>query len=181
MAVELKKIGWEDGTLVSNAKVEIDGTIYEVTPEQYSGSTPLSAENLKQMETNTENAINESDTNIENLINGTVLYEGTTHVTNGTLNDDIANYKRIKIWARSTDNHCVCQEMLLEEWTGNNLITSLWSGSMSDRWYFYSSRIIITNNTFTLDREKSMVISGSTITSTSADAYTIYKIIGYKY
>lgn len=61
MAIELERIGWEDGTLVSNAKVNVQGTIYEVEPEQYSGSTPLSAENLKAMEDNTENAINEVD------------------------------------------------------------------------------------------------------------------------
>ena len=60
--INLSKIGWENGTLVSKAKVEIGGTIYEVEPEEYSGATPLSAENLIQMETNTENAINEVDT-----------------------------------------------------------------------------------------------------------------------
>jgi hypothetical protein len=65
---ELKRIGWEDGTLISNAKVEVNGTIYEVTPEQYSGSTPLSAENLKQMETNTENAIKETANEIKTEI-----------------------------------------------------------------------------------------------------------------
>lgn len=60
MSVELKKIGWENGTLVSKAKVNIDGTIYEVEPAQYSGKAPMSAENLKKMEDNSENAINEA-------------------------------------------------------------------------------------------------------------------------
>ena len=65
MSVELKRIGWENGTLVSKAKVNIDGTIYEVEPAQYSGKTPLSAENFKKMEDNVENAINEAiETNI---------------------------------------------------------------------------------------------------------------------
>ena len=59
--VSLQRIGWENGTLVSKAKVEIDGQIYEVEPEEYSGSTPLSAENFRQMETNTENAIGQVD------------------------------------------------------------------------------------------------------------------------
>lgn len=58
--VNLKRIGWEDGTLVSKAKVEISGQIYEVEPEQYTGTTPLSAAKLKEMEDNTENAINEA-------------------------------------------------------------------------------------------------------------------------
>ena len=60
MSVELKRIEWENGTLVSKAKANIDGTIYEVEPAQYSGKTPMSAENLKKMEDNTENAINEA-------------------------------------------------------------------------------------------------------------------------
>lgn len=57
--INLPRIGWQNGTLISKAKVEINGIIYEVEPEEYSGSTPLSAENLIQMEDNTENAINE--------------------------------------------------------------------------------------------------------------------------
>lgn len=46
----MAKFEWQNGTLVSKAKVEIDGKIYEVEPEQYSGQTPLSAENLNQMQ-----------------------------------------------------------------------------------------------------------------------------------
>ena len=46
----MAKFTWQDGTLVSKAKVEIDGTIYEVDPEEYSGTTPLSASNLNSMQ-----------------------------------------------------------------------------------------------------------------------------------
>lgn len=60
MSVELERIGWENGTLVSKAKVNVDGTIYEVEPAQYSGKSPMSAENLKKMENNAEKAINEA-------------------------------------------------------------------------------------------------------------------------
>lgn len=55
----MKRIGWENGVLVSKAKVSIGGTVYDVEPEQYEGNTPLSAENLKQMEDNMEEAIDE--------------------------------------------------------------------------------------------------------------------------
>lgn len=47
----LKKIGWKNGTLVNKASVTINGIVYEVEPEQYSGETPLSAENLKKWRT----------------------------------------------------------------------------------------------------------------------------------
>lgn len=69
MSVNLQRVGWKNGTLVSKGKVEINGIIYEVEPEQYSGETPLTAENLKAMENNTENAINESELNIIATIN----------------------------------------------------------------------------------------------------------------
>lgn len=46
----MAKFTWQDGTLVSKAKVEIGGTIYEVDPEEYSGTTPLSASNLNAMQ-----------------------------------------------------------------------------------------------------------------------------------
>lgn len=46
----MAKFTWQNGTLVSKAKVEIDGTIYEVDPEEYSGATPLSAGNLNAMQ-----------------------------------------------------------------------------------------------------------------------------------
>ena len=68
MRVELKRIGWENGTLVSKAKANIGGTIYEVEPAQYSGKSPMSAENLKKMEDNAESAINEATE--KNIITG---------------------------------------------------------------------------------------------------------------
>lgn len=46
----MAKFNWQNGTLVSKAKVEIGGQIYDVEPEQYSGQTPLSAENLNAMQ-----------------------------------------------------------------------------------------------------------------------------------
>ena len=57
MGVNLVRVGWEDGTLVTPARVTVGGTTYDVTDAQYSGTTPLSSENIKKMETNTENAL----------------------------------------------------------------------------------------------------------------------------
>ena len=64
--INLKRVGWENGALVESAKVLADGT---VQPAQYEGSTPLSANNLKAMEDNTEEALNEIDS--------IVCYQGT--------------------------------------------------------------------------------------------------------
>lgn len=65
--INLEKIGWQNGTLISKAKVQINGQIYEVEPEEYEGTTPLSAENLTQMENNTEEAINEVNEKIPDI------------------------------------------------------------------------------------------------------------------
>ena len=50
---------FENGTLVQKANVEIDGAIYEVEPAQYEGNTPLSANNLNQLQENLYDYIDE--------------------------------------------------------------------------------------------------------------------------
>lgn len=88
----MKKIGWENGTLVSKGKVSMGGNIYEVEPEQYEGNTPLSAENLKKMENNIEEAIAEVVTKGENakgsyikFVDGTMIQYGyNSGIDNGS-------------------------------------------------------------------------------------------------
>lgn len=90
--IKLERVGWQDGILISKAKVEIDGVIYEVEPEQYSGQTPLSSANLKKMEDNTEKAINEES--------GTSIYKNSTGTTESiTLSDSVTQdkYKYVEI------------------------------------------------------------------------------------
>lgn len=60
-------ITFQNGTLVANAKVEVDGTVYDVTPAQYEGSTPLSANNLNQMQTNIYDYVDEEINNITEI------------------------------------------------------------------------------------------------------------------
>ena len=42
---------WEDGILIEPAYIEIDGQKHYVTPAKYRGNTPISAANLKKMQT----------------------------------------------------------------------------------------------------------------------------------
>lgn len=91
----MKRIGWENGVLVSKAKVNIGGSTYDVEPEQYEGNTPLSAENLKKMEDNMEEGLNEviseiiergqnSNVSYVKLIDGTMIQYGYNNgVDNG--------------------------------------------------------------------------------------------------
>lgn len=53
----MQKMTFEDGTLVTPAKVTIGGVEYNVTPAEYEGDTPLSAENLNELQNRIETAI----------------------------------------------------------------------------------------------------------------------------
>lgn len=92
--INLDRVGWQDGTLISKAKVEIDGTIYDVEPEQYSGQTPLSSANLKKMEDNTENAINELNTNLNDRITNLSTYSTEEIKTGETWIDGKPIYRK---------------------------------------------------------------------------------------
>ena len=50
----MEKMQFENGTLVTPAKVTIDGVDYIVIPAVYEGNTPFTAENINQMQDNIE-------------------------------------------------------------------------------------------------------------------------------
>lgn len=99
----MNKINFQNGTLVAKAKVTINGTVYEVEPAEYEGTTPLNAENLNQIQTNAENAINTvqsnlntTDQNIEDL----TTYSTEEKVV-GTWIDGKPIYRRIYYGTRN--------------------------------------------------------------------------------
>lgn len=55
----MEKINFEDGIVLSPAKVIIDEINHEVIPAVYKGNTPLSAFNLNKMQENIETGIKE--------------------------------------------------------------------------------------------------------------------------
>jgi hypothetical protein len=104
----MAKFTWQDGTLVSKAKVEIGGVIYEVDPDEYSGTTPLSAANLNAMQDgiyqdigNLSNLKTPNKSDLVNAVNSvveTTLYQGTTQSDNIQLSENpIGKYKSLKI------------------------------------------------------------------------------------
>ena len=94
----MAKFVWQDGTLVSKAKVEVGGTIYEVVPEEYSGTTPLSASNLNTMVDSiySDHAIDSGSNangNYVKFADGTMICYGTDSVT-ATINTAWGNIYR---------------------------------------------------------------------------------------
>lgn len=53
------KIHFENGELIAAGYVKVNNITYTVVEAEYSGETPLSAENLNQMQDNIEKAIEE--------------------------------------------------------------------------------------------------------------------------
>lgn len=172
--INLGKIGWENGALISKAKVEINGQIYEVEPEEYSGTTPMSAENLKQMETNTENAINV----VNNKLIGTVLYSDSTGTLgNITLSDSVTNYDYIEIQGRRKG--MVYSSGKLYNANGNTIVLTS-SNATNEHIYLYSKPIQINGNTITAATAKLMYLNGQTQAFATDNDNYITRVVGYK-
>lgn len=97
----MEKINWENGTVTKDAYVIIDGVEYPVTPEEYEGNTPLSAENLNLMQNNIEAGINELK-NQKVLWQGG-LYMGADHTVNLSETVDSQNSGIILVWSAYTN------------------------------------------------------------------------------
>lgn len=176
----MNKINFQNGTLVSKAKVTIDGTVYEVEPAEYEGTTPLNAENLNQIQTNAENAINGIDTNLRTLIQGTVLYENSEGTKeNVTLNDSASDYSYIEIFYSIPDG----MMKSVKVYNPNDksvILDGVWFG---DDLYFYTKRIKIEDSMINKRTARTYRILNSTTWTpygSDADNITIYKVVGYK-
>ena len=124
---------------------------------------------------------------IEQLLVGTTLYESKNFATSGTLSDSITNYKRIKVYAFSSDSHNVVQELLTDQTNADgNLYTSFWAGSLASiadsTYYSKIARLRLNDKTFTLDRYWRFDIKATpSISVAEYNSFIVLKIVGYKY
>jgi hypothetical protein len=58
-------VEWEDGQLVQGPYVEINGIQYPVVMPEYTGNTPMTAENLNKMQNDLSDKINEEVNNLD--------------------------------------------------------------------------------------------------------------------
>lgn len=174
--IKLDRIGWQDGTLVSKGKVEVNGTIYEVEPEQYSGQTPLSSALLKKMEDNTEKAINE----LKEEEDGTVLFEKEVGSTGDiALNDNLSNYKYIKVFWKVGDNN-KSEEVLVT--LDKNINLSL-IDYIDGKIWLHTKTMTMEDTKLTVKRYKEYSITDSsqwTPYGSSTNSIAIVKVVGYK-
>ncbi len=80
----MEKINFEDGQLVSDGYVEIDGEQHTVTEAEYTGTTPLSAFNLNKLQDNIEHHYY-TKTLTENLVNSELELPASYKVGTGCL------------------------------------------------------------------------------------------------
>lgn len=132
-------VEFENGQLVKGAYVIIDGKEYPVHMPQYSGQTPLSAENMNKLQTDLENQINEDKTEI--------LYEDNIGTTgNITLSEIASNFSYLEIFYKNDNN----RHQSIKVDNPNNKTISLLSTSLD-------------SNTASNIKIKDMQISGTII------------------
>ena len=138
------------------------------------GGTPLSAENLNQMQDNIEEAINEVDEKMQ----GTVLYSNETGtIGNITLSYSVANYDYIEIQGRRTA--FIYSSGKIYNANGKTIVLTS-SNATDDHIYLYTKVIQINGDTITAVRAKLMYLNSQTQTFATDNDNYITRVVGYK-
>lgn len=141
----MKKIEFENGVLVSPAKVVIDGVEHEVTPAVCEGKTPFSAENINKMQDNMEEAIDEISVAIygtgdeKGLIDPNTTLENLILTQNANGPDEGAHFYHIKTIfyeEKSTESNR-CQIAL--GYNTNRLAYRYYSKETWSKWEFFKT------------------------------------------
>ena len=171
MIMAYNKINWENGSVFKEGYVLIDGVKHNTVQPEYSGETPINADNLNHM----DEGIYQNDLRSA----GVVLYDGVG-VTNTTLSQSIAPFKRIVIQTIANNNITSVLQALKDTTTSEILVSALTGSTVSNAYYGANARININGTSLTVDRvaEFTLRSSGVTITTTT-DSIKVNKVIGY--
>ncbi len=105
---QLTKIPFEDGIKTVEAYVSVNDQNYIVIPATYQGTTPLSALNINQLQTNIENYVKSVENNTETAIDNTEAnLENNISEAKELLEDKIENsvvIQRASVTLNSTVN-----------------------------------------------------------------------------
>lgn len=168
----MAKFTWQDGTLVSKAKVEIGGTIYEVDPEEYSGATPLSASNLNAMQDGIYKDIDNKQLAPDILYSNSV---GTTGDITLSKNADNYSYKEI-FFAKDGNENSV-------KISGNKAsLIAHYTNSVNNTTYINFKNITISGTSLTVDsyQEWHNIWGSSNVIAGNTNGISIIKVLGYK-
>ena len=175
----MDKINFQNGILVAKAKVTINGTVYEVEPEEYEGETPLSAETLNEMQNNVEKAINEVDEKMQR----TVLYKninGKQASSGITLSESVDNYDFIEIYCgKSIAQGLNCAKIDLS--IANTVSITNYVKLTSGEAQFITSALSVNGTSLTQISCQYLNISGERAQVGESTEMSVYEVIGYKY
>jgi len=168
----MAKFTWQDGTLVSKAKVEINGTIYEVDPEEYSGATPLSASNLNAMQDGIYEDIDKKQGKFE------VLYSNPSGESgNITLSKSVSNYSYIEIFYNREGYENSCKI------SGNKAsLIAHRTLSSNNQTYIGFKNITLSGTSLIVDsyQDWNNIWNSSDVVAQNNNAILITKVLGYK-
>ena len=142
--------------------------------------------NADELNENTSNIeqIQQQITDLENLIQGTVLFEdedGVGSGTNITLTETSANYSYLEIFYGRSSTENTLSSVKVENPNNKQFGMSIIYASSGTTIQLYGARIKINGTSLTWSGSTITTISNTSISSTSAtDVLKVYKIIGYK-
>lgn len=162
----MEKIEFENGELVTGAYVTINGIDYPVQMPIYTGSTPLSAETFNQMQEN-----------IEEAIEGTILYENSTGTSsNITLNQSSANFSKMKI--KFVNNRTNAENWVEVDNPNGKVVNSVMFYKGASYPYIMLAQVSISGTSITWDyNQRVSLIDG---TETTDYVTNITKIIAFE-
>ena len=149
------------------------------------GGTPLSAENLNQMQTNIEDAIDEVNTSLNTKITGTSLYEDSTG-TKGTvtLSDSAANYNFLEIFFYNSSTGTNTHKFIKVFNPNNKNILLDFVDFNSSSLNFETRVMLISGTSISNVRRRHYTIADSeswTPYGSASDSIYITKVVGYNY
>ena len=131
-----------------------------------STDTPIDSTNLNLLQANVENAIN-----------GVVLFEGNAGGTL-TLNDNVLNYNYIEFYYKTTNNISGSKKALSN--SGYVTLDANLYSTTSSKFILYTKTVAISETSVSDYSYQTIEINGSSTNLNNSNGIIITKIVGYK-
>lgn len=164
------RVNWENGTKTREGYVIVDGEVIQTVQPEYSGNTPVNANNLNIMDEQIKKISDYIDARYK------VLWTGTWTTGDLTI-DGLSNYNSIIVYVDTAQDPIVCYKCGLGTYYQG--ATILGNASSPNEWSKVFRCSINANNAnkITWDYAKELGHNGSG-NHGSASNKTVYKIVG---
>lgn len=160
------RVNWESGTKTREGYTIVNGETFQTVQPEYTGNTPVNADNLNIMDEGIDNLYNYV------LARHKVLWTGTWSSGNITV-EGISNYHSILVCVDSSQDPIPCYKD-----NNGNFVGSITLGnSTTNHNYIKTFRASLNDDTLTLDFAKELGHNASG-NHNAGSTKTVYKIIG---